>query len=304
MMNTEETFVLSSLKEFVRMWGSGTQALFHIECQNRKAFIKMSTQLGAPAECHFLPSFPDKQHQGYHGDEVKTRSIPRKKGAAQRERDRARAAAHRAKQNTAAAADLFTPDDSPTLLPPATAGQTAGPAPPSSAASAGPPVDPPPSAASAGLPVDPPPSAASAGPPVDPPPSAVSAGQTPAAQPVASPADPIPPPSSHPPPAPLGAVAAAIGEVNDELVQERNEVKIVATAIFENCPDDILSEEYILSLQKFIFSESHLQSNIADAKFKPSSSRQISHEKYIHTVAVEMIVKTASLEEPPTCLYF
>ena len=33
-------------------------------------------------------------------------------------------------------------------------------------------------------------------------------------------------------------------EVADELLQEKSEVKIFATAVFENCPDQVLNEDY------------------------------------------------------------
>ena len=35
-----------------------------------------------------------------------------------------------------------------------------------------------------------------------------------------------------------------------------------AMGVFENCPDDRLSEEYFVSLRKFILSEKHLEDNI------------------------------------------
>ena len=40
--NTEEAFVLSSLKEFVKVWGSGRQANFNLECRNGLACIKLT----------------------------------------------------------------------------------------------------------------------------------------------------------------------------------------------------------------------------------------------------------------------
>ena len=88
---TEEAFVLASLKEFVKLWGSGSQASFQLECKDRQACLKFSTQLGSPADLHFVPPFPS---HGFH----ERPQYPRHKGPAQRERDRARAAAHRANQ--------------------------------------------------------------------------------------------------------------------------------------------------------------------------------------------------------------
>ena len=97
---------------------------------------------------------------------------------------------------------------------------------------------------------------------------------------------------------------AAPEKVQGEILHESDEVRVFGTAVFENCPDGILSDEYFVSLQKFIFSETHLQSNIADVKFQPGSSRQSSDRQYIHTVAVEIIVKTANLNEPPRAYIF
>ena len=140
-MNTEETFVLSSLKEFVRLWGSGSQARFQLECRDRKAFLQFSTQLGSPADCHFVPHVPPQEHHGNQGAR-QHHHLPRKKGPAQKERDRARAAAHRAKQSTAVAADSSEqirppPTASPPPSPATLAAQPPDPQQSSPAASAG-----------------------------------------------------------------------------------------------------------------------------------------------------------------------
>ena len=81
-------------------------------------------------------------------------------------------------------------------------------------------------------------------------------------------------------------------------------MKVLATGIFENCPDPTLSEDYYVSLQKFILSEKHLQSNISDVKFFPTSSRQSSPLRYLHVVSVEIIVKTGKLWEPAPAYIF
>ena len=54
-MNTEESFVLASLTEFVKLWGSGTQASFNLECRNGQAWFKLSSLLGPPNHPHFTP---------------------------------------------------------------------------------------------------------------------------------------------------------------------------------------------------------------------------------------------------------
>ena len=84
--NTEETFVLSTFKEFVKIWGSEGRAKLNIECKDGSAWIKLTAQLAHPASHHYLPH----QDQPYP-------SSHRQKGPARREKDRQRAAAHRAR---------------------------------------------------------------------------------------------------------------------------------------------------------------------------------------------------------------
>ena len=62
-------------------------------------------------------------------------------------------------------------------------------------------------------------------------------------------------------------------EVRDEIVEE--EVKLFATGVFENCPDETLSDDYFESRKKFIFSEKHLEENISCVKFAHLSTRQL-----------------------------
>ena len=58
-------------------------------------------------ELHFVLHVPPDEYHGYHGGVGLHPLLPRKKGPAQKQRDKARAAAHRAKQaeETAVAAD-------------------------------------------------------------------------------------------------------------------------------------------------------------------------------------------------------
>ena len=86
-MNTEETFILASLKEFVKLWGSGSQATFNLACRNNQAWFQLGTRLGHPAFPHFLPTPPRTKVQG-----------KRKKNPSKVEKDRVRAALHRAKK--------------------------------------------------------------------------------------------------------------------------------------------------------------------------------------------------------------
>ena len=54
-MNNEESFVLSTLKEFVKLWGSGCQASLNLECTNGHVFYNFPAKLGAPTDLHVVP---------------------------------------------------------------------------------------------------------------------------------------------------------------------------------------------------------------------------------------------------------
>ena len=121
-MNTEEAFVLSSLKEFVKLWGSGTQSSFLLECNNGQAWFKLCTQLGSPGSPHFVPQLPQQETLN-----VDQRNKVRRKGPGHLLKDSARATAHRANQLAARAAadqtDVRDPPsasaDAPTAVLPA-----------------------------------------------------------------------------------------------------------------------------------------------------------------------------------------
>ena len=124
-MNSEETFVLASLKEFVKLWGSGSQATFNLECSNGQAWFHLGARLGPPASAHFFPPNPPPQ-------------VPkkRKKTPARIGKDLARAAEHRAKKdNSAVPAQASSPSS-----PAAAVGISfASPTPPAVSASSTPP---------------------------------------------------------------------------------------------------------------------------------------------------------------------
>ena len=173
----------------------------------------MSAQLGAPAHCHFTPD--NQEHYGYHGV-----THPRKKSPAQQERNRARAAAHRAKQTketesnelSAATADFNKQNH----------------------------VTPKPSA-----PLQSPP-AATVGQPSHLPPASPVAGAGPSKQPIV--VVPTAVKAAAATPYPLPRKVVKLNKVEDEIHSEKNEVKVYATATFETCPDRELSEDYFASL--------------------------------------------------------
>jgi hypothetical protein len=131
-MNTEEGFALASLKEFVKLWGSGTKASFHLECKDGQAWFKLSSFLGHPGSPNFASphSHPEQQ---YH-------KTIRSKGPSQVLCDQARAAAHRATKNTSDTAKTAaaTADENLTASvdPPTPHSEPPPPAPPSLTAEA------------------------------------------------------------------------------------------------------------------------------------------------------------------------
>ena len=270
-MNTEESFVLASLKEFVKLWGSGTQASFNLECRNGQAWFKLSSLLGPPNHPHFTPPHVPRGDHGVHGYEDQ-HPPKRKRGPKQILRNRARAEAHRASIRTSGADDSAVTADLE-AQPAATAEESTDhlpPAPPSTTSTTHP-------AATAGLssstmaPPPPPPAktAATAAPTVD-----LAVGQP---------------------------QAATFKEVSDEILSEQIDVVTVrATAVFENCPDENLTEDYFGSLQKFLASEDHLKRNILSVNVKTSNlaSRESGNGMFTHTLLVDMAVSTNNLWEP------
>ena len=259
--NTEEKFILASLKEFVKLWGSGRQANFQLQCCDGQVAFKFSAQLGAPADRHFVP--PNPQH-GFHAP---PHLHPRRKSQHQRDRDGTRAAAHRAQKTAATAENVdiqneYNKDssaDEPN--PPQEAVPADDPTPPQEAV------------------------------PADQNPTTVeTASADPAAQVVVE--ETAVPAAPHPP-------IAKASEVRDEVVEEQSEVKVMAIGLFESCPDFELSDDYFASLRKFVLSEAHLQKNIESFKFARLSSRQLGTGLFEHSVKVEILVKTAELWEPP-----
>ena len=96
--NTEEAFVLSSLKEFVKVWGSGRQGYFNLECRNGLACVKLSFDLGHPSDLHChetnvaTPSFFQTKPSRSNGSVRQRKNIERAK--AHREKLAAVSAAH------------------------------------------------------------------------------------------------------------------------------------------------------------------------------------------------------------------
>ena len=276
--NTEEAFVLSSLKEFVKMWGSGCQAKLQLECKDRKVFMHMSSQLGAPDDVHYVPHFlpPHVQqhyhhhgHDGYHQQSPRSPPRPRKKSPSQIERDKARAAHHRAQQletrnETAASADSNPTSSPPSQVFQASAQNTSVPTAAVSVAVVSEPVN------------------------ISPTLSTVPVDTT----------SPLTPTFTS-----LQVQASneeGGGHGQDVHLDLPHDLGIVrATAVFETSPNPQLKQEDFESLQKFILSEEHLKKNIVNMNFERVSSRSFRNSQFTHTVSVELHVSLSHLWESP-----
>ena len=121
---TEEAILKATFQEFLVLWNSGTQASINIQCEERKAWVQMTSSLGYPKSPHSpryamprqWPHAAPASHHGSHGPPVYTHHDayhgrngprqyssyqghvhphPRRKCPRLLERDRTRAAAHR-----------------------------------------------------------------------------------------------------------------------------------------------------------------------------------------------------------------
>ena len=250
------------------------------QCFEGKASLNFSSLLGRPADPHFIPKHtpPDHSRHGFHVQDPPPG--PRWKSARQREKDRARAAAHRATN----VKEAETAVNDPATVDPNVENNSQE------------------SAASAEVPARPPQSSGEQ--------EAVSAARNQKEAPHATLSTPgvAAATAVHPEPQPGAAIAATVSPlsseprltpVSDEVLLEHSEIKVYAEGVFENCPDANILDEYYSSLRKFIFSEKHLENNIVSVKMAQLSSRQIGHQMFVHKVKVEILVKTARLSEPP-----
>ena len=53
---SEESFVLASLKEFVKTWGTGRDGSFQLVCKDGQAKLSMEFSLEKPGNPHFTPA--------------------------------------------------------------------------------------------------------------------------------------------------------------------------------------------------------------------------------------------------------
>ena len=115
---TEEAFLLNSLQEVVKIWGNGKgSSTFNLKVCDGVAELALSFTLGYPSDLHSSPPpQPDchPQHDYPQHPQLPQQKVRhhrrRRKGPAQRERDRLRAEKHHSRQNfskTAASAVIL-----------------------------------------------------------------------------------------------------------------------------------------------------------------------------------------------------
>ena len=76
-------------------------------------------------------------------------------------------------------------------------------------------------------------------------------------------------------------------------------ISVYCVATLDNCPDNILSQEYGDSIRRFLSSEHHLKDNIVSSDLQHLSTKLTSNNTYVHTVSIVLSVKTARLWESP-----
>ena len=269
--NTEESFVLATLKEVVKVWGSGGQANLHLECKDGQAWLKIGFHLGQP-------DTPHHQDCGFR----------RQKGPKRKQRDRDRAAAHRARAEEVHKANHHDDQELETAD-----GQNEQESTPVTVAE-----DNTKDVNEVEMDVQ-----------------EVIADSV-ANENVDNTADTADISVEN------TAVTATSGnvEIGDEMnssdgqekatVEATNEAATVvetvkyvvvvhATATFEDCPDPELFSEYVESFERFMFSKEHLKRNICKVETSYLSTRQFRNNMYTHTMSVRLFVLTGGLWEGP-----
>ena len=113
---SEEAFLLNSLQEVVKVWASGKgKADFQLKIKNGTAELQLAFRLGHPSDVHVVPPQHYNHQQQPPHDLHHEQQFPhrrRRKGAARREKDRARAEKYQAGLNpekSAESADILLP---------------------------------------------------------------------------------------------------------------------------------------------------------------------------------------------------
>ena len=74
---------------------------------------------------------------------------------------------------------------------------------------------------------------------------------------------------------------------------------VFCVATLDNCPNEVLDKEDADSIRKCLFEEKDMLENVYSSKFEIISSRSLRHNKFVHTISVELKVKMSKLQESP-----
>ena len=278
-MNTEESFILASLKEFVKLWGSGCQSSYHLECKNGQAWLQFGSALGSPGSQHFSPN-------------VIVKDVPKKQKSPRRIlKDRARAAAHR---KATADANEEQECDKVDNIPDADSAHS----PPSKPAVSVEYAELSNSAASVDFPaVQSSPQAAA--PAILLLPTSVSDDEQSSVVPAELSDQHL-----------ITLPAASAGRDQDQQVhqvQHENTAQIKVpgievvhvTAVIEDSPRESITETDVKALENLILRETHLKPNIARLEIGENISRGFRNKRFKHTVQFLISVKTEKLWDSP-----
>ena len=278
-MNTEEGFILASLKELVKLWGSGSQSSYHLECRNGLAWFQFGSILGSPGFEHFVPKAPVKDTY-------------KKKSPSRIQKDRARAAAYRQAKASADTADVDRSQPAEPLT--------------------GSPVSSPLSAVPASTPSSPPPllAAPATSPPPHSPVSAdpaakqvqIVAAETAAELSVATTEQQQPSVASVDGKFASTVPESSAGQVSqssNQPVQIESEIIVHATAVIDDSRNETITPSEIKSIEKIIFRENHLRLNITRIQIGEQYSRSFRNNRFKHSVEYLILVKTEKLWESP-----
>ena len=76
-------------------------------------------------------------------------------------------------------------------------------------------------------------------------------------------------------------------------------VAVFCVATLDNCPNDVLDQEYASSIRKCLFDEQHLLDNVHSSKFDHISCRSFRNKKFVHTITIKLMVKKSRIKESP-----
>ena len=72
---SEASFLQSSFMEFVKCWGMGQTACFHVESRNHHAHVNFSTYLGPPTQNHFYSKTRNKSSRKTSKDNLRAKEF-------------------------------------------------------------------------------------------------------------------------------------------------------------------------------------------------------------------------------------